>query len=253
MIRSILICFIFMICTNANDDLTAQKQNVLYVQNLIEIEENIVKNFEKYILTEFKLPSNIDDLITDDYLGSNFSKLNRMGTNIDFKDVLNLKIKYAVTKDEYTKKADINISENNYIVQLYNRDLRRNYTVAYSDPNILNSYVEMRLQSSEAKEIYNLLKDGNIIEKSCIPTLISRYCNLNKSAVRWYTSSSEWIEYSKNNFKGNISTSIIAGNDAINLTNEAKFTDLPVGTYIISNGIKYVRMYFPINSFLKVD
>lgn len=253
MIRIILIYFIFIIQINAEDNLIAQKQNALYVQNLIEIEENIAKNFEKYILTEFKFPASIDDLITDEYLGSNFSKLNRMGANIDFKDITNLKIKYAVTKEEYRKKVDTLATEDNYIVQLYNRDLYRNKTVAYAASDILNSYVEIELQSLEAKNIYNLLKDGNVIEKNCVANIVSKYCNLNDISIRWYTSNSDWIEYNKKNLKGNVSTSITVGNSGINLSNEAKIIALPVGTYIISNSIKYVKMHNPSNTFLKVE
>lgn len=253
MIKNIFIYFIFIIYLNANDDLMAQKQNALYVQNLIEIEENIAKSFEKYMLTEFKLPTSIDVLITDEYLGSNFSKINRMGENIDFKDVLNLKIKYAITKDEYRKKRQETIVEENYMVQLYDRDLYRSYTIVSSATDITNSYVEIKLQSEEAKNIYSLIKAGDSIAKTCTPAPISQYCNLNKSTIRWYTSTSRWIEYSKKNLKGNVSTSIIAGTLAINLTNELKFVDLPVGTFVITNGTKYVKIYNPTNTFLKVD
>lgn len=35
---------------------------------MIEVEENIAKMFEKYLLTEFKIPT-LDNLKIDDYLG----------------------------------------------------------------------------------------------------------------------------------------------------------------------------------------
>ena len=120
MIKRIITTFLFIVSLNANEDLTAQKQNTLYAQNLIEREENISKNFEKYILTEFTLPS-MANLINDNYLGSNFSLENRMGVDIEFLNTKTPTLKYLITKDEYNNTQD-------YVVQLYNRDLYRDYT-----------------------------------------------------------------------------------------------------------------------------
>lgn len=103
MIRKIFIIVLLALSSFGVDNLTAQKQNALYIQKMIEIEENIAKNFEKYILTEFKLPT-MNDLISDEYLGTNFSVSNKMGENIDFKSSSDLQLKYAITKDEYRKK-----------------------------------------------------------------------------------------------------------------------------------------------------
>lgn len=47
MIRNIWFVFFIVAYLNADDNLIAQKQNTLYVQNLIDIEENIAKNFGK--------------------------------------------------------------------------------------------------------------------------------------------------------------------------------------------------------------
>ena len=98
MIKYLLFILLFTLSLKAEDSLNAQKQNALYVQNMIEIEENISKMFEKYLLTEFKIPT-LDNLKTDDYLGSNFSTTNKMGSNIAFESTSDLKIKYAITND----------------------------------------------------------------------------------------------------------------------------------------------------------
>lgn len=195
MIKKLLLTFCLFVSANAVDNLTAQKQNALYVQNLIEIEENIAKNFEKYILTEFKIPT-LDNLINDSYLGSNFSTSNIMGSTIAFEDTTNLKIKYAVTKDAYRVKATSSSSEN-YIVQLYNRDLYRSLTTAYNDSTLSNSYIKITLQSDEAKTIFELLTKNFTIEKECSSSLSEKYCNNanNTKTFRWYNSSSNWIEY----------------------------------------------------------
>jgi hypothetical protein len=92
MIKRIILIFSFFLFLNADDIFVGQKQNTLYVQNLIEIEENIAKMFEKYLLTEFKLPT-LEELRTNEYLGTNFSLENKMGSSIAFEDISNLKIK----------------------------------------------------------------------------------------------------------------------------------------------------------------
>lgn len=236
MIKNIVATLLFMISLNANEDLIAQKQNTLYTQNLIEREENISKNFEKYILTEFSLPS-MANLINDNYLGSNFSLENRMGVDIEFLNTKTPTLKYLITKDIYNNSQD-------YVVQLYNRDLYRDYTFVYFEENTTTgkidstkSYVQIKLQSAEAKTIFDLLKNGKTIQKVCTSTLINTYCSNNKKAIRWYNSTSQWIEYSKKDFnKGNVILSDLS------LKTDTKLEDLSVGAYIFIDGTKYVKL-----------
>lgn len=236
MIKRIITTLLFMISLNANEDLTAQKQNTLYAQNLIEREENISKNFEKYILTEFTLPS-MANLINDNYLGSNFSLENRMGVDIEFLNTKTPTLKYLITKDEYNNTQD-------YVVQLYNRDLYRDYTFVSFEENTTTgkidstkSYVQIKLQSAEAKTIFDLLKNNNTIQKTCNSTLASTYCISNKKAIRWYTTSSKWIEYSMKDFnKGNVILSDVS------LKTDTKLENLAVGAYIFVDGTKYVKL-----------
>ncbi len=237
MIRLVWILFSLAISSFCEDSLMSQKQNTLYVQNLIEIEEKIAKNFEKYLLTEFKIPT-INDLVNDEYLGSNFSLLNRMGDNIDFKNSLNLEIKYAIRKTEFITAQD-------YITLLYNRDLYRDYTtVTYEITNnnidLEKSYVEFKLKSPEANTIYKLLKNGNVIEKICSATLVSKYCNNDKRTIKWYNASSNWIEYDKKDFNNG---NIIISSESIISSDEAKLRDLKVGSYIfIKDKTKNVKV-----------
>jgi hypothetical protein len=240
MIKKFLIIISLLVSLSAVDTLTAQKQNALYIQTLIETEENIAKMFEKYILTEFTIPT-LDKLSTDNYLGSNFSTTNKMGSDIAFKSTNNLTIKYAITKDEYRKKTDTNSTTQNYMVQLYNRDLYRDVTTVYDDSNISNSYVQMKLQSNEAKTIFDLLKNGSTIQKECTSTLVNTYCNNknNIKTIRWYNSNSKWIEYDKENFnKGNITTSMSLSE----LISESKISDLAVGSYIFISSERYIKL-----------
>ncbi len=236
MIKRIIAVLLLITYLNASEDLTAQKQNTLYVQNLIEREETIAKNFEKYILTEFSIPT-MANLIDDNYLGSNFSVENRMGETIDFSNSKALKLKYLISKDEYNNTQD-------YIVQLYNRDLYRNYTSVFSVEDTVNnkvkltdSYVEIKLQSDEAKTIFDLLKNDYTIKKNCSLPVAGTYCINNKKAIRWYETGTQWIEYSKKDFnKGNV---ILSTNSLLTNT---RLQDLTVGAYIFIDGVKYVKL-----------
>lgn len=250
--KCFILIFLFFTLLLSDDSLTAQKQNTLYIQNMIEIEENIAKSFEKYLLTEYKIPT-ITDLIDDNYLGSNFSVVNRMGENIDFKDSTKLQIKYAITKNEYRKTKDESLNLENFIVQLYERDLNREYTTVYSDTDITKSYVEFKLKSQEAQTIFNLLKNGNSIAKTCTSSLKNSYCNNNDRTIRWYNSSSNWIEYDKKDFnKGNVTIS----SESILSSETTKLNELKVGSYIfIKDKTKNVKTSLNDETFeyLKVD
>lgn len=246
MIKNLFILILLSSISFCEDFLSAQKQNTLYVQNMIDIEEKIAKNFEKYLLTEFKIPT-MNNLISDEYLGANFSLQNRMGDAISFKDSSKLQIKYAISKSEFILAQD-------YIVLLYNRDLYRDYTtVSYElkddKIDLEKSYVEFKLKSQEANTIFNLLKNGNAIEKTCSATLASKYCNNDQKTIRWYNASSQWIEYSKKDFNNtNITTSM----SLASIKTDTKISELAVGSYIyIQGSSKYVKL---INSeILKVD
>lgn len=250
MIRNFLFFILLYALCEANDDFIAQKQNVLYVQNLIEAEETIAKNFEKFILTEFYIPT-IENLKNENYLGDNFLTTNKMGLEIDFKDVNNLKLRYVITEEGY-----INETETNYIALLYNRDLYRDYTTVCYDKCLSDPFVEIKLKSNEAKNIFNLLKSGNIIEKECNASLVNKYCNNknNKKTIRWYNSSSKWIEYDKDKFNsGNISTSMTL--DELKL--ESKINYLAVGSYVFISSERYLKITDDTSSgtvqILKVD
>jgi hypothetical protein len=246
MIKKIIFFFVFATTVFSVDNLVAQKQDTLYVQNMIEVEENIAKNFEKYLLTEFKLPT-IDNLINDNYLGSNFSVLNKMGDNVDFKSSKNLQIKYAISKNEYRKKKNISLNIENYIVQLYDRDLYRDYTSVYTATNNLDSYVEFKLKSQEAKTILKILNSGSTIEKTCTDSLKNKYCNYDKKSIRWYNSASNWIEYSKKDFEDGSVTIV-----SISMIDDEKLKNLKVGSYIyVQNSARYIKLIN--NKILKVD
>ena len=254
MIKKLFISLFFFLFINADDIMIGQKQNALYIQNLIESEDKIAKNFEKYILTELKIPT-LEELRVDEYLGKNFSLSNRMGDELAF-STNDLKLKYAISKKGYTEV-------NKYITLLYNRDLYRDNTYVYfeeiededdSTKTIIDtskSYVKIVLKTDEAKTIFNLLASGEIIDEECTDTLVSKYCNKNEKAIRWYNTSSKWIQYDKKFFEnGNVSTTInLSDSVSLSVDDKSKFNKLSIGAYIIQvvedqgTHKKYVKLY----------
>ncbi|MAC84534.1 MAG: hypothetical protein CL624_10400 [Arcobacter sp.] len=237
-----IIIAIFYICVSflyAKDTLVVQQQNVLYVQNLIDIEEKIAENFEKYLLEEYSIPS-IDDLKTDEYLGSNFTTTNKFGASTDldisFVSTPNLKINYAITKDVQL-----------YVSGLYKRDLYRDMTTVYEDTNDSSkSYVSFELKSKVAENIFDILKSGASIADECSAILTSTYCVTNLETIRWYDTTSRWIEYNNEDFEnGNVTLSTTG------LLTNSLLDNLTVGSFVfINNGDKYVKTSTDI---VKVD
>lgn len=233
MIKILLISFFIFISSFANESLILQKQNILYVQNLIDKEEKIAQSFENYLLTEFAIPK-ISDLQTDEYLGENFSIENMMGDSLALDtETYQIRLKYAISKDTFIKKITGDTSEEyGYLIQLYNRDLYRDYTKAeFNAKKLSESYAWFDLKSQEAKNIYKILKSPKAtkgIAKQCSSALINQYCNNNLKSIRYYDGDSSWIEYNKKDYlNGNVTVS----SDSIRLT-KSNFNDLKVGAYI---------------------
>lgn len=233
MIKILLISFFIFISSFANESLILQKQNILYIQNLIDKEEKIAQSFENYLLTEFAIPK-ISDLQTDEYLGENFSIENMMGDSLALDtETYQIRLKYAISKDTYIKKiTDENSDEYDYLIQLYNRDLYRNYTkVEFNTKKPKESYLWFDLKSQEANNIYKILKSTKAnkgIAKNCSSALIEQYCNNNLKTIRYYDAAGMWIEYDKRDYlNGNVTVS----SDSIRLI-PSNFNDLKVGAYI---------------------
>ncbi|QEZ90093.1 hypothetical protein ACIB15232_2012 [Aliarcobacter cibarius] len=234
--KLIFFIFIFNILLFA-DNLVLQKQNTLYIQNLIEKEEQIAKAYEKYLLEEFKIPT-IEDLNKNDiknlYLGTNFSLVNILGFSLNI--IPNeLKLIYAIKENSQE-----------YIQLLYERDLYRNYTTINVETkpdksrDLAKSYVEINLKSKEAENIFNILKSGNniTIAKNCSNKI--GWCNLNKNIIKFYNNNGEWIEYSKKDFlDSNVNVS------SVNIFNDLEIKNrLKTGTNIfVKNTAKYIKYY----------
>ena len=227
--KAIFLLFIIISNILIADSLVLQKQNTLYTQNLISIEEQIAKAFEKYLLEEFKIPT-MDDLQKNDtknlYLGSNFHLENIFGTKLELIEK-ELKLKYAITKNSQE-----------YVTLLYERDLYRDYTTVYKDKT--ESFVEISLKSKEAQNIFKILKSGKKIAKNCENPVLSEYCSLNKNIIKYYDKNKDWIEYSKKEFQnGDVNVSSINIFDDVDLKDNLK-----TGIYIfVKNTAKHIKFY----------
>ena len=213
---------------------------------MIEIEEKIASNFEKYLLKEFKISTleelkipTLEDLKTDDYLGSNFTDTNRFGASITL-DGSNLKINYAITNKDTQE----------YVIGLYKRELYRDMTTAYTvyettnvnntpeDIDSSNSYISFELKSKEAENIFAILKIGSLISSDCKIIPINNYCIANSKSIKWYDDNSNWIEYNITDFEdGNVTIST-AG-----LLTDTKLDSLKTGsTIFVKDGDKYLKL-----------
>jgi len=231
--KSVVFILCLFISISFGNDKYAKQRNVLAVNDLIKAEEKIAYFYEKYLLTEFKIPT-LNDLIDNKYLGLNFSTNNKFGSNISFEDALNLKLKFATTKAK----------KNTYILDLYKRELYRDRTTVntvFDDDEVKvgASFVSFLLKSKEARTIHSILKAGDTIYKDCKTLVKETYCNYNAKTIRWYDSSLNWIEYSKEDFE-NANVTIKNSNTLL----DNKLMNLPIGTYIyIENSSKYIRAF----------
>ena len=242
--KALFLISIMMTFLLSRDSNLVQQQNVLGIQKIITMEEEIAKQFEKYLLTEFKIPS-LSELINDDYLGSNFSTSNRFGPTITL--TVNkttapfLSLSYAVTKALDANNLEIET----YVNGLYSRDLYRNLTTANDETG--NYFTSFELESTNAQQIFNILKTiSGSIEKSCSDTLVSKYCMVNDDSIRWYNSVSNWIEYDL--------TKLNEGSATVNLysmLSDVKALEIKVGKIVyLKNGSKYIKN---LNGFAEVN
>ena len=222
-------------------------KTILALSNIIEREEEIAKNYEKYILNEYKLPT-MEDLIKEDiensdsyYLGSNFSRKNIFGKSLSFYD----------TNARLNSSFDENKFSNEYLKLYYKRDLYRDRTSVYEENGKLK-YVQIVLKTKEAQNIFKILSSGNEIVKveKYADCKTNKYCinpSDNIKTIRKYTASDAYLIYNiKDLEKGNIYISKkinnppLKENDPIYI--EMEFNKLNIGTVIFSDSKKYIKL-----------
>ncbi|OCL85460.1 hypothetical protein AAX26_01886 [Aliarcobacter thereius] len=222
-------------------------KTILALSNIIEREEEIAKNYEKYILNEYKLPT-MEDLIKEDiensdsyYLGSNFSRKNIFGKSLSFYD----------TNARLNSSFDENKFSNEYLKLYYKRDLYRDRTSVYEENGKLK-YVQIVLKTKEAQNIFKILSSGNEIVKveKYADCKTNKYCinpSDNIKTIRKYTASDAYLIYNiKDLEKGNIYISKKINNPPLKQNDpiyiEMEFNKLNIGTIIFSDSKKYIKL-----------
>ncbi|MDX4036361.1 hypothetical protein [Aliarcobacter skirrowii] len=236
---------IFLLCLNL---FALDNRTVLALSNVIEREEQIAYNFEKYILNEFKIPT-MNDLLKDNqnpedsyYLGSNFSLKNMFGKDLAFFSGSNDKLAIAIDSKKYSDE---------FIKLYYKRDLYRDRTSVYEKDEKLQ-YVKIVLKSKEAQNLFKILNNGDTILKvdDYSKCEANKYCinpKDNQKTIRKYTLSDSHIIYNiKDMEKGAIFISKRINNPPLKEDDpiyiEMGFEDLNIGTIIYSDGKKYIKI-----------
>ena len=249
MMKRFFIFILAFLYLEANESSLLQNQNVLTVQNLIELEENIAKAYEKYLLNEFAIPT-IEKLKHKDYLGENYDFKNIFGDDIDFKSANDRQIKFAIKKDQYHN------SENNYVLEFYKRGLYRDFTSPYlaKDSNkfdFTNSYVEINLKSKEAQNIYYILtqEKKTIVKKAinekCSSSENGKFCVEDKNLnIIKFMVQDNFIGYNLKDFEnGDVVLSDVSS-DFLDLSkSDNRLRNLKIGAYIFGQEKKYIRLH----------
>ncbi|OCL88851.1 hypothetical protein [Arcobacter porcinus] len=239
--------FIFLIFILSSNLFAIDNKTILALSNIIEREEEIAKNYEEYILNEYKLPT-MEDLLKEDiensdnyYLGSNFSRKNIFGKSLSFYDA-NARLNSSLDENKFS---------NEYLKLYYKRDLYRDRTSVLEENGKLK-YVQIVLKSQEAQNLFKILSSGYEIIKvdKYADCKTDKYCvnpKDNIKTIRKYTATDAYIIYNiKDLEKGNIYISKkinnppLKENDPIYI--EMEFDKLNIGTIIFSDSRKYIKL-----------
>jgi hypothetical protein len=203
------------------DDFDTRQTVIKKIKQMIQKEESIVRAYESYIQTNYSLPSSVDDLINDTYLGASFSK------NVDATYFNNLS-----TSSIYSIKD--NLKDDSYLKSLYESNTFRKMTY------YRNSVINFLFEDDFTKHIYSLIKSqsGPIVDCTTIGT---KYCK-EDSHIKIYdttTRTNLLMNYHIDKFiTGPI---IISNNTSLHITSD-EFNSIPSGALLYdTDGIKYIK------------
>lgn len=186
------------------------------IKNVIQKEEFIAISLNKYILQNLKVPKKLNsitskyeldwnEMLSDDYLGSNFNEYNQILKSdiiVEFDDKNNAYLKGAITKDsEYDE-------DYRYLYNFYISRVFRVNTIApasNSKEDLLKG--SLVLYSDLQQKIVNLLNDGKIVlypSQNCTPgkyfyeleddTLVYKYCKNPSYKITVYQKEPVYVE-----------------------------------------------------------
>lgn len=207
------------------------KQNILYdVKRVIHDEELIARAYERYILDNYALPSNMNDLYNSSYLGTETNFLSGyitiFSTNFNKYTLNNNALSYSL-KDVLKNELDIKAiyESNDFRERTYYR----------------NGKVYILLDDSFAKHLYNLIFLQNYKILDCTNSLSKRICMKDEHIYIYKddTKSNILFYYYKDKFQ--TGPMIITNDVNLQYTSE-EFSHIPKGVVLFDiTGAKYVK------------
>ena len=226
-----VLIFSFQILFSASlDDFDYRQKILLHVKNVIQNEESIARAYEQYLLTNYAVPANINNLYTSDYLGTSTEFIEFIS---DFATNFNT---FAISENTISYGLKTTISEDSFIKALYESDTFRKKTY-YRDDKIY-----FTLEDAFARHLYDLIKAAG--ELVLCASVANQNCILNSHIYIKPTYSSGLItdylmSYHIDKFKtGPI---IITSNTSLQITSD-EFDTIPKGALLYdTTGSKYVK------------
>ncbi|QOG11224.1 hypothetical protein [Arcobacter sp. FWKO B] len=222
----LLLMFILSTISYASnsDEFKTHQTLIQKVKQAIEDEEAIARAYEKYLLEEFAITSDISDLLTSSYLGSSFVDLDLsfFNTFVLFQRGVNYRLKN-------------HIKENLSIKALYESDTFRKKTFYY------NNAVYFTLEDDFAKNLFTLItkQSSKLLECGEVPK--RKYCQKDNH-IYIYDDDAQTdllIYYHKDNFKIG---PIMITNNALLYDTKEEFKFIPTGAALYDiNGVIYVK------------
>ena len=169
--KKLFFIFIFLSNIAFSLDLTnfEERQKILQdIKSVILKEESIAKAYEKYILDNYAIPTDINSLYTAKYLDSDttfISDIQNFGTNFN---------SFLISKNEISYALKDSLKRDTQLKNLYESDTFRNKTY------FRNNKLYFILEDVFAKHLFDLIKfnDGNEIEDcKTIPIKVCKFNN----------------------------------------------------------------------------
>lgn len=220
----IFITFTFLFASNS-DDFDKRQQQILLLKQIIKEEEFIAKAYEEYILNTLTVPIRLDQLQTDEYLGSSFA--------LSFFDDPKSFVFWNRRTRMTNRLTGSDIENDDFIKRLYESDTFRQKTF-YVSSSVLGFYLE----DDFAKHIYYLNSTLNDDLLPCSDISSKRYCIKNEHIYLYATDDTLLMHYHKDKFKTGpiIITSDRSYHDYV------EFESLSKGTVLYDDaGQKYIK------------
>ena len=230
------ISFIFALDLNDFND----RQKILQdIKKVVQNEESIARAYEKYILENYAIPTNINSLYTTNYLGTSENFLSSIS---DFASNFN---SFSLSQNEISYSLKELLKNDSQIKTLYESNTFRKRTY------FRNEKIYFILEDVFAKHLYDLMKSSNISGISDCPIVVfttALNCKENNHIYIGLTKKLEaglvipntyLMAYHIDKFK---TGPIIITDDTSKHITESAFDSISKGALLYdTNGVKYIK------------